>query len=52
MALRNLVLAIVFGSISSFGFFAAPTLTAQVVDRVSSISVADSTKYANVRDNN
>ena len=47
MALRNLMLAIVFGSISSFGFFAAPTLTAQVMDRDSVIIVADPTKHGN-----
>jgi hypothetical protein len=47
MALRKLVLAIVFGSISSFGFFATPTLAAQVVHRVSAISVADPSRYAN-----
>ena len=47
MALRKLVLAIVFASISSSGFFTAPTLAAQVVERVSAISVADSTKHGN-----
>ncbi len=47
MALRNLIVAIVFGSISSFCLFATPTLTAQVMDRNWAIIVADTTKHGN-----
>ena len=45
MALRNLMLAIVFGSMTSSALYTAPTVETQTIDSVSAVSVADSAEY-------